>query len=128
MADNATEFSIEYDAGPEIWVKHRASGHVSNCRRRPEPLARATSKTKHLLGGFPSYVELVVCIEMMSDSRVHQAEERATNAKSKHHEREKEHDDETAAEGRRLEKALEIGLEDTFPASDAVAVVQPGPP
>jgi hypothetical protein len=93
-----------------------------------EPLARATSKTKHLLGGFPSYVELVVCIEMMSDSRVHQAEERATNAKSKHHEREKEHNDETAAEGRRLEKALEIGLEDTFPASDAVAVVQPGPP
>ena len=37
-------------------------------------------------------------------------------------------DDETAAEGRRLEKALEIGLEDTFPASDAVAVVQPGHP
>ena len=34
-------------------------------------------------GGFPSYVELVVCIEMMSDLRVHQAEERATNAKSK---------------------------------------------
>ena len=61
-------------------------------------------------GGFPGYVELVVCIEMMSDSRVHQAEERATNAKSKHHEREKEHDDETAAEGRRLEKALEVGL------------------
>jgi hypothetical protein len=26
----------------------------------------------------------------------------------------------------RLEKALEIGLEDTFPASDAVAAVQPG--
>lgn len=25
-----------------------------------------------------------------------------------------------------LEKALEIGLSDTFPASDAVAVVQPG--
>lgn len=30
------------------------------------------------------------------------------------------------AEGSRLEKALEIGLEDTFPASDPVAVVQPG--
>jgi hypothetical protein len=28
MANDATEFSIEYDAGPEIWVKHRASGHV----------------------------------------------------------------------------------------------------
>jgi len=27
----------------------------------------------------------------------------------------------------RLEKALQIGLEDTFPASDAVAVVQPAP-
>ncbi len=27
----------------------------------------------------------------------------------------------------RLEKALEIGLEDTFPASDAVAAVQPVP-
>src|SRR5712691_5273387 len=32
------------------------------------------------------------------------------------------------AERNRLEKALEIGLEDTFPASDAVAAVQPVPP
>jgi hypothetical protein len=32
-----------------------------------------------------------------------------------------------SAERDRLEKALEIGLEDTFPASDAVAVVQPSP-
>ena len=31
------------------------------------------------------------------------------------------------AERNRLEKALEIGLEDTFPASDAVAAVQPVP-
>jgi hypothetical protein len=31
------------------------------------------------------------------------------------------------AERNRLEKALEIGLEDTFPASDAVAAVQPAP-
>jgi hypothetical protein len=31
------------------------------------------------------------------------------------------------AERTRLEKALEIGLEDTFPASDAVAAVQPTP-
>ena len=30
-----------------------------------------------------------------------------------------------SAERNRLEKALEIGLEDTFPASDAVAAVQP---
>jgi hypothetical protein len=28
---------------------------------------------------------------------------------------------------RRLERALEEGLEDTFPASDAIAVVQPAP-
>jgi hypothetical protein len=28
----------------------------------------------------------------------------------------------------RLEKALEEGLRETFPASDAVAVVQPAPP
>ena len=34
--------------------------------------------------------------------------------------------DETVAQGDRLELALEIGLEDTFPASDPVAVVQPG--
>jgi hypothetical protein len=27
-ADDTTEFSIEYDVGPKIWVKHRASGHV----------------------------------------------------------------------------------------------------
>jgi hypothetical protein len=30
------------------------------------------------------------------------------------------------AEQNRLERALEIGLEDTFPASDPVAVTQPG--
>jgi hypothetical protein len=34
-------------------------------------------------------------------------------------------DEDTALE--RLEKALEIGLLDTFPASDAIAAVQPGP-
>ena len=34
-------------------------------------------------GGFPSYVELVICTEMMRDSRVHQQEERATNVKLK---------------------------------------------
>jgi hypothetical protein len=34
-------------------------------------------------GGFPSYVELVVCLEMTRDSRVHQEEERAKNVKSK---------------------------------------------
>jgi hypothetical protein len=28
----------------------------------------------------------------------------------------------------RLEQALEVGLQDTFPASDAVSVVQPAPP
>jgi hypothetical protein len=28
---------------------------------------------------------------------------------------------------RRLEKSLESGLEDTFPASDAISVVQPPP-
>src|SRR5271165_5702660 len=32
------------------------------------------------------------------------------------------------AERDRLEKALEEGLRETFPASDAVAVVQPAPP
>jgi hypothetical protein len=34
-------------------------------------------------GGFPSYVELVICLEMMRDSRVHQEEERAKNLKAK---------------------------------------------
>ena len=33
----------------------------------------------------------------------------------------------TDAERERLERALEEGLRDTFPASDAVAVVQPAP-
>ena len=28
---------------------------------------------------------------------------------------------------RRLEKSLELGLEETFPASDAVSIVQPTP-
>ena len=41
---------------------------------------------------------------------------------------ENNHDDEATVERTRLEKALEIGLEDTFPASDPVAVLQPGPP
>ena len=34
-------------------------------------------------GGFPSYVELVIWLEMTRDSRVHQEEERAKNVKSK---------------------------------------------
>jgi hypothetical protein len=34
-------------------------------------------------GGFPSYVELVICTEMMRDSRVHREEERAANLKLK---------------------------------------------
>jgi hypothetical protein len=35
---------------------------------------------------------------------------------------------ESPAERRqRLEKSLELGLEDTFPASDAINVVQPAP-
>jgi len=33
----------------------------------------------------------------------------------------------TAAEKRRLEEALEEGLEETFPASDPVNVIQPPP-
>ena len=32
------------------------------------------------------------------------------------------------AEQQSREWALEIGLEDTFPASDPVAVIEPGPP
>ena len=38
-----------------------------------------------------------------------------------------EHNATTERERDRLEMALEIGLEDTFPASDPVAVVQPIP-
>jgi hypothetical protein len=34
----------------------------------------------------------------------------------------------TRLEQTQLEQALEEGLEDTFPASDAIAVVQPAPP
>jgi hypothetical protein len=37
-----------------------------------------------------------------------------------------EHASADEAERARLERALEIGLEDTFPASDPVAAVQPG--
>ena len=44
-----------------------------------------------------------------------------------HRKRDNKHEGETAAEFNRLEIALEIGLEDSFPASDAVAVVQSGP-
>jgi hypothetical protein len=40
---------------------------------------------------------------------------------------EHEHADSSQDERGRLERALEIGLEDTFPASDPVAVIQPAP-
>jgi hypothetical protein len=39
---------------------------------------------------------------------------------------ENNYEDEAAVEPRRLEKALELGLEDSFPASYPIAVVQPG--
>jgi hypothetical protein len=38
-----------------------------------------------------------------------------------------ERDKDQDVERNRLEKALEIGLEETFPASDAVAVIEPKP-
>jgi hypothetical protein len=28
MADENSDFFVQYDTGREIWVKHRASGHV----------------------------------------------------------------------------------------------------
>jgi hypothetical protein len=28
MADENSEFLVQYDTGREVWVKHRASGHV----------------------------------------------------------------------------------------------------
>jgi hypothetical protein len=40
---------------------------------------------------------------------------------------EEKHPESTAEHRRRLEKSLESGLEDTFPASDAINVVQPPP-
>jgi len=39
----------------------------------------------------------------------------------------REKSDEKAAEKRRLDQALEEGLEETFPGSDAVNVTQPAP-
>ena len=39
---------------------------------------------------------------------------------------ENNYEDEAAVECRHLEKALELGLEDSFPASAPIAVVQPG--
>jgi hypothetical protein len=41
-----------------------------------------------------------------------------------HADKEKERDEN---QFQRLEKSLEQGLEDTFPASDAVSVIQPAP-
>ncbi len=37
------------------------------------------------------------------------------------------HHEDAAARRRRLERSLEQGLEDTFPASDAINVTQPPP-
>ena len=41
--------------------------------------------------------------------------------------REEQRPEHPAERRRRLEKSLESGLEDTFPASDAISVVQPPP-
>jgi hypothetical protein len=49
--------------------------------------------------------------------------EPGTNRIGQATERNKEHD----VEHNRLERLLEIGLVETFPASDAVAVIQPAP-
>jgi hypothetical protein len=38
-----------------------------------------------------------------------------------------ERDKDDDVERDRLERALEIGLEETFPASDAIAVIEPAP-
>jgi hypothetical protein len=38
------------------------------------------------------------------------------------------HPETPAERHQRLEKSLELGLEETFPASDAVSIVQPAPP
>jgi hypothetical protein len=35
--------------------------------------------------------------------------------------------DPEVAEKRRLDQALEVGLEDTFPGSDPVSIIQPAP-
>jgi hypothetical protein len=44
------------------------------------------------------------------------------NSKAKHHDSKKDE-----VEKRRLDKALEEGLEETFPGSDPVNVTQPAP-
>jgi hypothetical protein len=41
--------------------------------------------------------------------------------------REEKHAESPAERRQRLEKSLESGLEDTFPASDAISAVQPSP-
>jgi hypothetical protein len=41
------------------------------------------------------------------------------------HKPDKSYEDEATVERHRLEQALEVGLEDSFPASDPIAVVQP---
>jgi hypothetical protein len=48
-------------------------------------------------------------------------------AKTRRVGRETERDKDQDAERNRLERLLEIGLEETFPASDAVAVIEPAP-
>jgi hypothetical protein len=48
-------------------------------------------------------------------------------AKTRRVKPETKRDKDQGAERNHLEKALEIGLEETFPASDAVAVIEPAP-
>jgi hypothetical protein len=57
--------------------------------------------------------------------RPDQAAERENDARTGGHPERRPEDAEERR--RRLEKSLEQGLEDTFPASDAVSVVQPPP-
>jgi hypothetical protein len=63
------------------------------------------------------------CVRLKGGGIIDGKETMTAKLRGKLSKRRTERDD--SAERNRLEKALEIGLEDTFPASDAVAAVQP---
>ena len=62
----------------------RRKGAKGNWKRLVKDFDRGWSQCIATMarGGFPSYVELVICVEMTKDSRVHQEEERAKGVKS----------------------------------------------
>jgi hypothetical protein len=90
VADTVPRYDVKPTCQAAINLTADTQGRtVENCiageeraRKELENAERSQCIATMAKGGFPSYVELVICVEMTKDSRVHQDEERAKNVKS----------------------------------------------